>query len=388
LRRNIVKITGAMALSTALALSASACGSSKSSSGGGAKSLTIAFVGAQTGDAAQLGINISNGAQLAIDQYNATNPKVKVSLKLYDTKGDPTIAPGQAQKLIQDKDVAVIGPAFSGESKAVDGNFEEAQIPSVSPSATNAKLGANGWKYWHRIISNDDVQGAVDADFISKSIGAKSAFVVDDNQEYSVGLADKVFSGLQTAGVKVARDKVDPKATDYSSTVNKIKGSGATALFYGGYYAEAGKLFKQLRDSGFTGTLVSDDGANDQKLVDAAGAKSAEGAWLSCACQSVNPSGGPAVAKFIGDYKAKFNVEQGTYSAEGYDAASIFLSAIKAGNTTGPKINEYLKTVDVAGVSKPIKFTPNGEITASAIYMFQVKGGKLTFIGDATKVKP
>ena len=49
--------------------------------GGGGKTLTIAYVGAQTGDAAQLGINISNGAQLAIDQYNATNPKVKLVLK-------------------------------------------------------------------------------------------------------------------------------------------------------------------------------------------------------------------------------------------------------------------------------------------------------------------
>jgi len=388
LRRRFIKVTGVVAVSAALALGASACGG-KSKSGGGSNGVTIGFVGAQTGDNAQLGINISDGAKLAIDQYNATNPKTKIAFKIYDTKGDPAVAPGQAQKAIQDKVTAIVGLPFSGESKAVDSNFEEAQIPSISPSATSAALGKNGWKYWHRIVSNDDIQGKVDSDFVTKTLAAKNIFVVDDNQEYSVGLADTVISNLQASGVKVGRDKIDPKATDYSSTVNKVKSSGATALFYGGYYAEGGKLLKQLRDSGFTGKFVSDDGANDPKLISTAGAKQAEGALTSCACQSVNPTASnPAVAKFIQDYKAKFGAEQGTYSAEGYDAANIFVNAVKGGKTTSADINDYLKTVDYQGVSKPIKFTPNGEIEQSAIYMFEVKGGKLTFLGDATKVKP
>jgi branched-chain amino acid transport system substrate-binding protein len=390
LQSKIMKLTGVIAVSAALALGASACGKSSDDGGsGGGKDVTIAFVGAQTGDNAQLGINISNGAKLAIDQYNATNPKTKVALKLYDTKGDPAVAPGQAQKAIQDKVTAIVGLPFSGESKAVDSNFEEAQIPSISPSATSAALGKNGWKFWHRIVSNDDVQGKVDADFITKTLAAKNVFVVDDNQEYSVGLADTVVSNLQASGIKPSRDKIDPKATDYSSTVNKVKSSGATALFYGGYYAEGGKLLKQLRDSGYTGKFVSDDGANDPKLISTAGPKQAEGALTSCACQSVNPSASnPAVAKFIQDYKAKFGADQGTYSAEGFDAANVFLNAIKAGKTKSVEINDYLKTVDYQGVSKPIKFTPNGEIEQSAIYMFEVKGGQLTFLGDATKVKP
>jgi hypothetical protein len=44
--------------------------------------------------------------------------------------------------------------------------------------------------------------------------------------------------------------------------------------------------------------------------------------------------------------------------------------------------------VNVQGVYKPIQFTPNGEITASAIYLFEVKNGALQFLGDATKVTP
>src|SRR5262249_39589008 len=140
---------------------------------------------------------------------------------------------------------------------------------------------------------------------------------------------------------------------------------------------------------GFTGKFVSDDAAIDPKLISAAGTKQAEGALASCACQSVNPiSDNPALKTFIDDYKAKYNTDQGTYSAEGFDAANLFLSAIKAAKTTGPAINDYLKTVTFAGVSKPITFTSTGEIENNAIYMFGVKNGKLTFLGDATKVNP
>ncbi|HSI26348.1 MAG TPA: branched-chain amino acid ABC transporter substrate-binding protein, partial [Aeromicrobium sp.] len=39
---------------------------------------TIGYVGAMTGPNAQLGINIYNGVQLAIDQHNEANPKCQV----------------------------------------------------------------------------------------------------------------------------------------------------------------------------------------------------------------------------------------------------------------------------------------------------------------------
>ena len=35
-------------------------------------------------------------------------------------------------------------------------------------------------------------------------------------------------------------------------------------MFYGGYYAEAAKLVKQMRDAGVTATFVSGDGPLDQ----------------------------------------------------------------------------------------------------------------------------
>lgn len=159
-----MKFTGVIAVSAALALGASACGDSGSGNGGGkGDSVTIGFVGDLTGENSGIVIPPKQGAQLAIDQYNATNPKVKINLKTYDSQGKGEQAvPLVKQAITKDKIVGMIGPTFSGESAQADPVLEEGKIPNISASATNAALASHGWKYWHRLIANDNVQGAAD----------------------------------------------------------------------------------------------------------------------------------------------------------------------------------------------------------------------------------
>jgi branched-chain amino acid transport system substrate-binding protein len=133
-------------LAAAASLVLGACAGGTSSSGGDSTTLKIGFMGDLTGENSGIVIPPNNGAKLAIDEYNATNPKVKLELKNYDSQGKPD----QATSLIatavgSDKISALIGPAFSGESKAIGGVLEQSKIPSVSPSATNPGHAQNGW---------------------------------------------------------------------------------------------------------------------------------------------------------------------------------------------------------------------------------------------------
>jgi branched-chain amino acid transport system substrate-binding protein len=386
---------GLVAAAAASALLLSACGGDDgdsgggSNSGGGASEVKLGFMGAQTGPDAQLGINISNGAKLAIEQHNAKSGVTKVTLITYDTQGDPTQATNQAKKAISDKVVGIIGPAFSGESKTAVPILEEGGIPNVSPSATAVSLAANGWKTWHRVLANDGVQGPGDADFIAKTLNAKNVAVIDDQSEYGKGLADAVRKQLGTNGVKVAvNDSIDPKASSYSSTVNKVKPANVDAIFFGGYYSAAGKLIKQLRDGGVQGTFMSGDGSLDAQVISAAGGTAANGVLLSCTCSSAVGSTDPAVQKFATDYKAKYNVDPATYSAEGFDATNAFLQAIDAGKTSTSDINDFVTKIDFKGVSKPIKFTDTGELAGNLLFITEVKDGKLAFLGDTATAKP
>ena len=86
---------------------------------------TIAMAGALTGSNAALGINILNGANVAIDEHNKANPGCQVTLKQFDTEGDPQKATQVAPQIVGDPTIiGLLGPAFSGETKATGADLQ------------------------------------------------------------------------------------------------------------------------------------------------------------------------------------------------------------------------------------------------------------------------
>ncbi len=388
-----------------IALAATACGTAKtdnttSSSGGNLKDLpvqtsisvpadaanpagdgkatcpagtTIAYIGAETGPNAQLGINIFQGAQLAITQHNKANPNCQVKFKKFDTEGDPNKATGPVTQATKEADiVGVIGLPFSGESQATGNIFEQAGLVHITPSATNPGLTKNGWKTFFRGLGNDSVQGPAAADLASK-LGAKKVYVVQDDSDYGIGLATtaKAALGSNLAG----SDKVTTGQKDFSATVSKIMNAKPDAVFYSGYYAEAAPFDQQLVAKGYKGAFIGPDGVKDDQFIKQAGSASSN-AYFTCPCLP-----GELIPAFEKAYKAAFNGEPGTYSAESYDVATILLKGIDAGNQTRPKLLAYVTNYSGVGLTKPFKWDSTGELAKSSVYGYKVDNGKIVSVG-------
>ena len=378
--RPIIKL-GVPLVAAALALTA--CGGTSGGStaggttaGGDSKKcdLKLGFFGALTGDAANLGQNIQNGAKLAIDGYNTANADCKVTLESYDSQGDPAQAPALAQKAVDDKTViGIVGPAFSGESKAADPIFNEAGLVAITPSATNPALAENGWKTFFRVLGNDASQGPAAAKYISDVLKSEKVMVVDDASEYGKGLADIVRSTL--GAQVVGNDGIQQKQTDFGPSVTKVKASGADALFFGGYSPEAAPLIKQLRAAGWNGTFVVDDGVKDQSYIDNA-QSAAEGTIITCPCAPPD-----AAPDFAAAYKKAYNVDPNTYSGEGFDAAQILLDGIAAGKDRASMV-DFVKSYDKKGVTKQLKFDSKGESSEIHVYAYKVESGKIVNLAE------
>ena len=361
----------ALALTAVAGLALSACGTtddggSDSSGGGGDAGASplcgksLAFLGALTGDAGALGQNMVGGIQLALDEHNKDNADCKIELKTFDSQGSPDTAPGLATQIVNDDDIfGLVGPGFSGESLATGKTFFEAGLPSISPSATNVTITDQGWTTWHRVIGNDDAQGTADATYLTEKAGASKVYVVDDGQDYSKGLAGKVSEVLGDA--QAGSDQISVGQTDMSAVVTSVKAADADAVFYGGYYTEAGLLAKALRQGGWKGTFMSGDGSEDPNFVTVAGKDGAEGAILSAPA-------GPAPA----DFKAT-----GLYATQAYDATNIFLAALEDGASDSKELNDFIGDYSADGVSGPIAFDDKGDIKESKIYAYFVKDGAL-----------
>jgi len=371
LRQVLARAIGGVAV-IGLIAGAAACnkdssGDTSSSSNCGYK---LAFFGALTGSAANLGVNIEQGFELAVQQYNTKKGSDCITVAKFDSQGDPAVAPGVARQLVTDKKIlGIVGPPFSGESEAADPIFEAAGIPTITPSATRVSLAANGWKVFHRAVANDDAQGPGAANYIKDVMKATKVFVADDQSAYGAGLADVVKKTLGSAVVNTDKTEADGKQTDFSATVQKVVSSGATVMFYGGYYQNGGLIRKQLTAAGWKGTLVGGDGMKDPGLAKAAGNAAAAGTIVTCPCSPPEKAGGT----FVTDYKAKWNVDAGTYSDVAFDAANIYLAGLDAGNNDAAKMNTYLTTVDYKGIANEYKFTAAGELDPSLIKVWTFK---------------
>jgi branched-chain amino acid transport system substrate-binding protein len=328
--------------------------------------VSIAMAGALTGPDAALGINIKNGVQLAIDKHNAANPGCQVQLKPFDTEGDPQKATAIAPQIVDDQyTIGLVGPAFSGETKATGTVFDQAGLVAVTASATNVTLSENGWKTFFRGLANDGVQGPSVANYLKNTKAFKKICVVDDSTDYGLGLSTAVRETLGPVAESSCNISVKKGDKDFSAAVTQVKGASPDAVFYGGYYSEAAPLVQQLKDGGVTATFVSADGTKDPQFVSQAG-EAAKDAILSCPC-------GPATGTFADEYKKKFNTDAGTYSAEGYDLGTILVKGIDSGAITRPALLDFVKNYNGQGIARKYQWTPTGELTTNLIWIFKVQ---------------
>ena len=366
------------AAAVAAGLTLAACGTTddgggeEEASGGGGEAacdVSLAFFGPQTGPAAGLGAPIIDGAQLAIDEYNA-DAECEVGFEKIDSQGSPDQAPSLATEAAGNEAIiGIVGPAFSGESAAAGPIFAEAGLPTITPSGTGTSLSENGWDTFHRALGNDNAQGPAAATYIQDTLQAKSVFVIDDASEYCKGLADIVKDDL--GNLVVGEDTIQVGETDFSATVTAVNSSKADTVFFGGYYAEGTLIIAQLRDRGFDGNFVVGDGVKDPSFIEEA---AAEGSIITCPCI---PATEPAVADFAEAFEAEFGGPPGTYAAEAYDSANIFLDGIAEGIDNREDMLTFVNEYDEAGVTKQLSFDEKGEVEDIHVYAYNVKGGEV-----------
>lgn len=358
-------------------------GASGGASGGAGKTYKMGFQGALSGDNQQLGINEINGMMLAIEEANASGKyPFKVTIVKSDDGGVADKAPAAAAALIQDPQVmGVVGPIFSGPTVATGTAYGTANMGLISPSASQADLTKKGFATFHRIIPTDGIEGAQAAEWLAKKF--KKIFVVDDTSVYGKGVADVVAPILKTKGVAVTRQGVPANTQDYGAISQTVKNSGAQAMFYGGYDAQAALFAKALKSVGYTGLTMTGNGGKSTVFTAGAGA-AGNGWYFSCGCLDATTA--PDAKAFNDAYTKKFNTPPSTYSPEAYDATNAMLEAYKAagasGDLTRTAVADAIKKLNYKGITTTIAFQPDGEVSAATVNLYQQKAGKIALLGN------
>ncbi|MDP9069095.1 MAG: branched-chain amino acid ABC transporter substrate-binding protein [Actinomycetota bacterium] len=356
---------------------------------------TIGAMGAYSGAAAALGQRIVEGTQKAIDEANeAGEVPCTLEIQKEDSQGDPNQAPALADKLIENEELVFCAcPYFSGETLATGAKFSQAGI-GMSGTGTNETIDEQGFETWFRAVAPDNIQGEVAADYLANVLGAQSLAVVHDNQDYSKGIAEVV---IEAAGPDVLATEdafvIDPEETDYSAVVSKIKAANPDAIFYGGYYEEAGLLRKQLVENGVDVPFMSDDGALDPGFVESAG-DAAEGVIWSCPC--ADPLKIEGASEWVQSMKDEFGPKApGTFAADMYDVTNVAIEALKGLNgdedieEVRAAVVEFFKNAEgFEGIAKTYSWDDTGEFEGGPedIWIYENKGGEIKSIGPAQEL--
>ncbi len=255
----------------------------------------------------------------------------------------------------------------------------------------------SGSRNYARVVANDAYQGAAVAEFMQAQ-GVKKVYILNDKEAYGLGVATNTQNAAKFVGVEVVGFEAwDPKATSYTSLFNKVKTSGADAVFLGGLIDENGaQVIKDkvaVLGPNDDVKLFAPDGFTTQATIDEAGDASA-GMFMSVAGVPIDEFKGVA-QEFVDGLLNGPLVDKAIdpYAIYGGQAAQVLLDAIAASDGSRSDVIAKLFETDIQdGLLGSFTINENGdpEGATGAVVGFTIytsTDGKLT-VNTTVSPKP
>lgn len=343
----------------------------------------IGHVGPTSGEIAHLGKDNEYGARLAIDELNAKGvtlggKKVRLELLAEDDAGDPKQGTAAAQKLADAKVNGVIGHLNSGTTIPASKIYSDANIPQISPSATNPMYTRQGFKTTFRVVADDVHLGGTLGRYALNELKGKNFAVIDDRTAYGQGVAEEFVKAITAGGGTVAsRQFTNTKEKDFSAILTAIKAAKPDVVFFGGMDAVGGPMLRQMKQLGIESKFMGGDGICTAELPNLAGGSLAQGQVVCAEAGGVEADQKAPIDEFAKRYKEKFNVDVKLYAPYVYDAVNVMVAAmVKADSADPAKYLPELAKSDYKGITGTIAFDEKGDIKNGALTLYTFNGDK------------
>jgi branched-chain amino acid transport system substrate-binding protein len=349
-----------------------------------------------TGADAQAAVRIANAVHMAFEEANEGNavPGYKFVVENFDdataTAGqyDPAQGAINARKMVSDPQiVGAIGPSMSGVGKAMSPILSQGGLAIITPASTNPDITdpkfakqyrPKGKAVYFRTVTTDNYQGPNMCNYMFEVLKVKTVYILDDSGAYGVGMADAFERRAKQIGMKVlGRDRLDPKAADYTAALTKIKALNPDAVYFGGVGQAGTKLAKQAYDIIPKTIKAGGDGMVSADVLQGAGFPAVAGWYATQASPHVAGSTDPKVVAFTKKYYDKFKMYPDDYTITAYDASLAIIAAAKKIHSEGKPvtraaIRDMLEKIEVPTLQGLVSFDSNGDIKDHTVSVFQI----------------
>lgn len=193
----------------------------------------------------EIGNDVDDGIQYAVDEYSAQPGRVKVTLETRDTEHDVLVATRGIQELTSDIDViGIIGPVFSNEASAAAPLANRRGCPLISPTANANGIAAAG-KYVFQANPDYDTRGRAMARYAIEKKGYHVLAVLAPVNSFGKFMGEAFAAEAIRLGARVvATEWYERGAADLKSQMASIRQAGLRAGAEP-YVSFAGKMSRQ-----------------------------------------------------------------------------------------------------------------------------------------------
>lgn len=341
--------------------------------------LKIGVLVPQTGPFALRGKDLINGAQLAIDEINASNYKiqgkpVKFELVSVDDKGEVEGAIQGAQKLVADKVVAIIGPLNTPQAVPVVPIVAAAGTPQFF-TATGAELVGLGNGNAFRLLANDDLQGKALAVLATDTLGAQRIATVVEAGSYGRGLKKAFDASMPKTGSQiVATMEVGPKDNVTAEMAGKIKAANVDVVVLLAREPQLLSLFATLQQVNHTNVIVLGTNVVRNKNV---ASQPVPVKALYATATAIDANEFPNGKAFLETFSAKYGAAPVWGAHYAYDAVYALSDAARRSDSLeSTDLLATLKRIDpMTRVLQNMRFTETGEQLYPNIGFYKAERG-------------
>lgn len=295
-----------------------------------AADIKVGVAEALSGGAAQYGVAIRNGFQLAAEEINAAGGVNgnKIALVIEDEQGKKEEAINVFKKLIfQDQVLMIFGPTLSNSAQAADPIAQGAKTVVFGTSNTADGITSIGDFVFRNSVTEADVLPETLKMAVKKAGVKKVAVLYGNDDVFTKSGYDNFKKALSDLNIPVTTTETFAKGdVDFKAQLTKIKATNPDAIVLSALLAEGAPIMVQARQLGLNVPIIGGNGMNSVKVFDLAKDK-AEGLWVGSPWSIENQS--EANRKFVVAYTSKFKTAPDQFAAQAYDGLYIAAQAMK-----------------------------------------------------------
>ncbi|MGI6075137.1 MAG: ABC transporter substrate-binding protein, partial [Pyramidobacter sp.] len=300
----------------------------------GADAFKLGGTGPLTGGAAIYGNSAKNGAQIAVDEINASGGPVKFELKYEDDTHDAEKAVN-AYNVLKDWGMQIsLGSVTSKPCEATAAENFADRIFALTPSASAAAVTMYKDNVFQMCFV-DPNQGSASARYIAdKKLGSKIAVIWKNDDVYSKGVHDTFIEEAPAHDLTVVSDTTfaDGNDTDFSVQLSEAQKAGADLVFLPMYYQHASLILAQAAGMGYAPKWFGVDGMDGILTMEGFNTSLAEGVMLLTPFSA--DSKDPHSQAFVAQYQKRFGEVPNQFAADAYDCVYAYAQALTNAKAT------------------------------------------------------